>query len=227
MYQGKKIAAILLAGGSGSRFGAKGNKVYVPVGGRPIFQYSLDIFDRHPAVDELVLVVRAGEEEQMEQLPCSTPRRIVTGGASRQESVLHGLLTAEADWVLIHDGARPLVRAEDVDVCLAALETCPGVSAAVRSKDTIKLTDEAGRVLSTMNRANTWLVQTPQGFHRDILLAAHRAHAGEPDITDDCMLLERSGQPVQLVESDYANIKVTTAGDLALAERYLRESGRI
>lgn len=227
MYQGKKVAAILLAGGSGSRFGAKGNKVYVSAGGRPIFQYCLDIFDRHAAVDELVLVVRAGEEEKMAALYRSKPCRIVTGGDSRAESVSHGLVATQADWVLIHDGARPLVQESDLIACLSALRTCPGVSAAVRSKDTIKLTDENGRVRSTTQRANTWIVQTPQGFHREVLMEAHRLYGMDPDITDDCMLLERMGQPVQLVESDYRNIKVTTAGDLALAEEYLREAGRI
>lgn len=255
MQHQKKTAAILLAGGSGTRFGSRTNKVYVHAGEKPIFQYGLEVFAEHPAVDEIVLVVKAGEEEQIKHLLsscmnvslsdsekprksendskslsgsertresiCGKPCKIVTGGATRQESVYHGLKATDADIVLIHDGARPLVQASYIDGCLAAMDTCHGATMAVRSKDTIKLADENNMVITTTKRANTWLIQTPQCFHREILLAAHEREMGNPEITDDCMLLELAGEPVKLVEGDYTNIKVTTAEDLALVEKFL------
>ena len=221
MYHDKKVAAILLAGGSGTRFGSKTNKVYVKAGEKPIFQYSLEVFDAHPAVDEIVLVVKQGEADIMQHLPCAKPCKITTGGATRQESVYHGLQATDADIVLIHDGARPLVQASYIDGCLAAMDICPGATMAVRSTDTIKLADENNMVVTTTKRANTWLIQTPQCFRRDVLLAAHEREKGNPDITDDCMLLELTGEPVKLVEGAYTNIKVTTAEDLALVEKFL------
>lgn len=221
MTQKKKVAAILLAGGSGTRFGADKNKVYVEALGQPIFQYSLDVFAAHPRVDEIILVAKAGEEDFLARLTCAKHRRVVTGGDTRQESVLHGLLATDADIVLIHDGARPLVKASYIDACLDAIESCSGASVAVRSKDTIKLADENGIVQMTTKRANTWLIQTPQCFDRKLLLEAHEAQKGNPEITDDCMLLELVGERVQLVEGDYTNIKVTTPEDLALVESFL------
>lgn len=231
MYHNKKTAVILLAGGSGTRFGSKMNKVYVSAGDKPIFQYGLEVFAAHPDVDEIVLVVKSGEEEQVKQIICEGLKspvsgveknmKIVTGGATRQESVYHGIKATDADIVLIHDGARPLVKTSYIDGCLTAMDICPGATMAVRSKDTIKLADENNLVVTTTKRANTWLIQTPQCFRREILLTAHEREMGNPEITDDCMLLELAGEPVKLVEGDYTNIKVTTAEDLALVEKFL------
>ncbi len=227
MFDGKRVTAILLAAGSGTRFGAAQNKVYVPVCGKPILQYSLDVLGACPEVDEGILVVKAGEEERARALSVTGKwvPRLVTGGATRQESVYRGLHAASGEIVLIHDGARPLLRRRDVIGCLAAMRDFPGAAAAVRSKDTIKISDEAGVVTETTPRERTWVVQTPQCFHRDELLAAHEKYRTEEGITDDCMLLERAGARVKLVEADYTNIKVTTAEDRRLAETFLRARG--
>ena len=219
----RRVAAILLAGGSGTRFGADKNKVYVEALGQPLIRYSLDVFAAHPLVDEVILVAREGEKEILESFPCGKPCRIVTGGATRQASVLHGLQATSADIVLIHDGARPLLQPEMIDHCLEVMGECHGATIAVRSKDTIKLTDDNGFVTMTTKRANTWIIQTPQCFNRSILLDAHQRFGADPDITDDCMLLERAGEPVKLVEGDYTNIKVTTQEDLTLVENFLSE----
>jgi len=221
MYQNKMVTAVLLAGGSGTRFGGEMNKVYREAGGKPILQYSLEVLDAHPLIDELVLVVKRTEREMTEEWRGRKPLLYTAGGTTRKESVYQGLLASHGELVLIHDGARPLIRPSYITDCLEAMTEWPGVSIAVRSKDTVKLTEDNGQVVETTKRANTWLVQTPQCFHRDILLAAHEAHRDNPEITDDCMLLEAAGQPVKLLEGDYTNIKVTTAEDLDLAVQYL------
>ena len=217
----RKTAAILLAGGSGSRFGADRNKVYVEALGQPLMAYSLAVFSAHPLVDEVILVAREGEKEMLESFPCGKPCHVVIGGSTRQESVLHGLMATDAAYVLIHDGARPLVQPFMIDRCLQAMRECHGATIAVRSKDTIKLADENDFVTMTTKRANTWIIQTPQCFDREVLLDAHMKFGSDPDLTDDCMLLERAGEPVRLLEGDYTNIKVTTPEDLTLAESFL------
>lgn len=222
MFQDKMVTAVLLAGGSGNRFGGEMNKVYREAGGKPILQYSLEVLDAHPLVDELVLVVKGSERAMTEEWSGRKPVLYTAGGTTRQESVYQGLLASHGELVLIHDGARPLIRPSYITDCLEAMTEWPGVSIAVRSKDTVKRTDDYGQVVETTKRANTWLAQTPQCFRRDILLAAHKAHGDNPEITDDCMLLEAAGQPVKLLEGDYTNIKVTTAEDLDLAVQYLR-----
>ena len=226
MIQGKPVTAVLLAGGSGSRFGAGRNKVYVPLLGKPMLRYSWEVLEESPLVDQLILVIRP--EDRADALAVTAgsrkPVRLAEGGETRQESVLHALADAQGELVLIQDGARPLLKPRYVTECLEAMERFPGAAVAVRSKDTVKLADAAGVVVQTTRRADTWIVQTPQCFHREALLEGHRLAAGDPEITDDCMLLERMGRPVKLVEGDYTNIKVTTAEDRILAELFLRQA---
>lgn len=229
--EGKKVTAILLAGGSGTRFGAAGNKVYVEIGGKPILRYSLEVLAGHPAVDECIFVVKEGEQELAEELVRSmredaantkfAPIRYAVGGSSRQESVYHGLKEATGEIVLIHDGARPVIRPAYVERCIAAMEEVPGATVGVKSKDTIKLIDENGIVQTTTVRANTWIVQTPQCFRREVLMEAHERFADAPGITDDCSILELAGEAVKMIPGDYTNIKVTTPEDRELAEAFL------
>ncbi len=225
MFQGKRVTAVLLAGGSGSRFGGSRNKVYVPAAGKPLLEYSRQVLDESPLVDDLILVSRPEDAEEIRELAarCRKPVQQIAGGATRQESVYHALAADCGEIVLIQDGARPMLKPRYVQECVAAMAVCPGATVAVRSKDTIKLADADGMVRCTTRRADTWLTQTPQCFLRDVLLEGHRQAGKDPEITDDCMLLERMGQPVKLVEGDYTNIKVTTAEDLILAESFLRQ----
>ena len=128
--------------------------------------------------------------------------------------------------VLIHDGARPLVTERMLEDCLAALEEADGATIATPSRDTVKLADEEGYAEATTDRSRTWLVQTPQAFYREELLALHRALGDGPErgqITDDCMLLERAGRRVKLVPGRRENIKITTPEDRELAEFYLKK----
>ncbi|MCD8148578.1 MAG: 2-C-methyl-D-erythritol 4-phosphate cytidylyltransferase, partial [Clostridiales bacterium] len=153
------------------------------------------------------------------------PVTYTVGGVTRAESVRRGLAASAGEIVLIHDGARPMIRDSYVTHCVEAMADFPGATMAVRSKDTIKLGDDRDVVTATTERPHTWVVQTPQCFRRKVLEEAHERYGSDPGITDDCMLLELCGQDVKLVEGDYTNIKVTTPEDLTLAEAFLRRMG--
>lgn len=221
------VSGIIAAGGSSTRFGTGQNKTLCLLAGRPVLAYSLRIFLASTAVDEVILVARAGEEQSVRALAQSLapqkPVAVVTGGADRVASVQKGLAAAKGEIVLIHDGARPFVTEKMITDCLAALEGADGVTAAIPSRDTVKLADGRGNVIATTCRRETFLVQTPQAFYREQLLRLHRTLSDRDTVTDDCMLLERAGLRVKLVAGSERNLKITTPNDLLLAEFYLKK----
>lgn len=221
------VSGIIAAGGSSTRFGTGQNKTLCLLAGRPVLAYSLRTFLASPAVDEVILVARSGEEQAVRALAQSLapqkPVAVVTGGADRVASVQKGLATAKGEIVLIHDGARPFVTEKMITDCLAALEGADGVTAAIPSRDTVKLADGRGNVIATTCRRETFLVQTPQAFYREQLLRLHRTLSDRDTVTDDCMLLERAGLRVKLVAGSERNLKITTPNDLLLAEFYLKK----
>ena len=217
----KKFSAILAAGGSGSRFGGDINKIYLPYEGQPVIGLSLDRLLHHPLIAEVICVYRKEDEELI--LPIlaekgrdsEVPLLSVPGGASRRASVFQGLKLAREDFVLVHDAARPFWKAEWIDALAETLQEVPGASVAVLSPDTVKLTNEKGRVTATTDRSRTWLVQTPQAFHRDALMKAHETLPENAPATDDCGMLEQLGYPVQLVPGSPENRKITVPEDAA------------
>lgn len=221
------VSGIIAAGGSSTRFGTGQNKTLCLLAGRPVLAYSLRTFLASPAVDEVILVARSGEEQAVRALAQSLapqkPVAVVTGGADRVASVQKGLAAAKGEIVLIHDGARPFVTEKMITDCLAALEGVDGVTAAIPSRDTVKLADGRGNVIATTCRRETFLVQTPQAFYREQLLRLHRTLSDRDTVTDDCMLLERAGLRVKLVAGSERNLKITTPNDLLLAEFYLKK----
>ena len=224
------VSGIILAGGSSTRYGTGENKTLVELLGRPVLEYSLRVFMAADVVDEVILAARAGEEATLralaESLSPEKPVTVVTGGKDRAESVQNALTAAKGERVLIHDGARPLVTKELLEDCLAALAQADGAAVAVASPDTVKLTGADGYVERSTDRSRTYLIQTPQAFYREELLALHRALGDGPErgqITDDCMLLERAGRRVKLVPGRRENIKITTPADRELAEFYLKK----
>ena len=145
----------------------------------------------------------------------------ITGGATRQESVYNAITKTDSNIVIIHDGARPMIKDRFITECIEEMDNFKGVSIAVKSKDTIKITDDNGIVKETTLRKNTWVIQTPQCFDRELLLEMHEKFKGDETVTDDCMLMERSGSKVKLIEGEYSNIKVTTYDDVNLVKGYL------
>lgn len=146
---------------------------------------------------------------------------LVSGGATRKESVYNCLINTNSDIVLIHDGVRPLIKQTYIDECIRNMSDFDGVSIAVKAKDTIKITDDNGIVVKTTQREHTWLVQTPQCFKRDILLEAHKNFGTNELITDDCILLELMGKKVKLIEGDYTNMKITVPEDFIVITKIL------
>ncbi|MGB6017185.1 MAG: 2-C-methyl-D-erythritol 4-phosphate cytidylyltransferase, partial [Nodosilinea sp.] len=161
-----------------------------------------------------------------EALNLAKPIHLISGGDTRQQSVYNGLqsLPPEATRVLIHDGARCLATPDLFDRCAAALDTCPGLVAAVPVKDTIKVVDADQRIEATPDRQRLWAAQTPQGFDVALLKQCHRQGAELGwSVTDDAALFERSELPVLVVPGEETNLKVTTPMDLAIAEFILKQ----
>lgn len=230
----KKYAAIVLSAGSGSRMKSDIPKQYLPLIEKPVIYYSLMAFQNSP-VDEIILVSGANDieycrKEIVERYGLSKVTKIVAGGKERYDSVYEGLCATDAEYVLIHDGARPVLTSDLIDRMIQGVETTGACIAAMPVKDTIKLSDEHKQVASTPDRKHLWMVQTPQCFARTLLEESYeilkcKQKAGEnvPDITDDAMIVEyATGKKITLVEGAYTNLKITTPEDLAVAEIFLK-----
>jgi 2-C-methyl-D-erythritol 4-phosphate cytidylyltransferase len=223
--------AVIVAAGRGTRMAAADNKPYLLIAGRPVLAYTLEAFERCSAVTAIVVVAAPGEESRASGLVKREGFRkvtaIVPGGMERQDSVAAGLTAIATEGVLVHDAARPLVTPVQIQACCEAAEQHGASALAVPVKDTIKVVDGGGMIVSTPDRASMWAVQTPQAFRRLELLDAHRL-AGEAGTTatDDAMLLERLGRKVAAVPGDYKNLKITTPEDLLVAELFLARRHR-
>lgn len=219
------VGAVIAAAGSSSRMGGR-DKLAEPLDGIPVILRTLAAVEAVPEIREIVVVTREDRVEEYRRLlgQCSWLRAVVPGGSTRQESVRNGVRALSPDCTLaaIHDGARPLVTPEVFARCIEAARSCGAATAAVPVKDTIKLADEAGRVLDTPDRSRLWAVQTPQIFDRErYLRAAEEAERRGLSCTDDCQLFEAMGWEVQLVMGDYRNLKLTTPEDFLAAGAYL------
>ena len=217
MVHGHTVAAVIVAAGASRRMGF--DKLAYPLDGGTVLEKSVRAFDTHPAIDEILLV--AGENAPQAALlaaACAKPAKTVAGGATRVQSVRAGLDAVNAEYVAIHDAARPFVTPQVIwDALEAAYET--GAAApAVPVKDTVKRAEQ-GVVLETVDRSTLYAVQTPQVFQADFISAALYACIQEGvEVTDDCSAAERMGKQVVLVEGEYENIKITTPVDLAIGE---------
>lgn len=226
----QKYAAIVLAAGSGKRMNSKVHKQYLIIQDRPVLYYSLKAFE-DSAVDEIVLVVGKGEEkfcrkEIVDKYGISKVKAIVEGGKERYHSVFEGLKqTSDADYVLIHDGARPFVNQDIIRRCMQEVQKYQACVVGMPVKDTIKIADEEGYAKQTPDRKNVWMIQTPQTFSYALIYEAYEEMLKTEDaaITDDAMVLERTkGKKSKLIEGSYRNIKITTPEDLLIANVYLQ-----
>lgn len=217
-----KTTAIIVAAGNSTRFGQNKNKNLFEVNEKPIISYSVEVFNKSSKIDNIILVIKQDEFEYFDSIikniKLNKELKYVIGGQTRMESVYNALKETDSDIVVIHDGARPRIKEEYIDRCLEQMANFKGTTVAVKSKDTIKICDDNGVVIETTKRANTYLIQTPQCFERKTLLSLHERFKGNEEITDDCMVLEKGGYKIKVVEGDYTNIKVTTFEDLHLVE---------
>lgn len=211
-------AAIIVAAGRGTRAGGDLPKQWQMLAGRPVVAHAIDAF--RGRVDRLVLVIHPDDRPRAEALGQDVT--LVAGGATRDQSVrnaLEALAGAGITRVLIHDGARPLVPAEVIERVLAALETNPGAAPALAVTDAL-WRGAAGVVAGTQDRSGLWRAQTPQGFHFDAILSAHRGHPGQA--ADDVEVARAAGLDVAIVEGNEANLKLTFPADFARAEAILK-----
>lgn len=226
----EKITAIVLAAGSGKRMNSNVHKQYMMLADKPVIYYALKAF-ADSCVTDIVLVTGAGEQdycqkEIIDRYGIQKVCAIVEGGRERYHSVYAGLRAAAgSDYVLIHDGARPMVTE---DIILRSIECVKGGNPCVVGmpvKDTIKVVGEDGFAKNTPERKSLWQVQTPQTFAYSQILDAYEHVIAEDDgtVTDDAMVLERvTGIQVRVIEGSYRNIKITTPEDLLVAEAYLK-----
>ncbi|SFP39110.1 2-C-methyl-D-erythritol 2,4-cyclodiphosphate synthase [Sphingomonas rubra] len=204
--------ALLVAAGSGTRVGGRVPKQFALLAGRPMIAHAYDALVAHPAIDEVLVVIGAGQEDMARDALGTV--RTVTGGATRRESVARGLAAAgEAERVLVHDAARPFLPAEVIDRVLAALDEADAAIPVRAVADT--LVDDGGGVVP---RAGLHRVQTPQGFRRRALVEAHAAWPADEEATDDAQMVRRLGGTVVLVQGDTMLDKVTYPEDIAAAE---------
>ena len=223
---------IVVAAGSGSRMKHFENKVFLKLGTRSVLQESVYNASMMEELEEIIVVAAPGEEGrvrlELEGLALTCPYQVVTGGKTRQESVLEGLKVIrypqeEQHVVLVHDGARPLAKPELFNRCARKAQEVGGAIVGTPCKDTIKLaTNGEGdlQIQETLPRERLWAAQTPQAFVAGKLLAAHMADF-ERAVTDDASLLEAWDLPVAIVEGTYENIKITTPSDMVFAKQFL------
>jgi 2-C-methyl-D-erythritol 4-phosphate cytidylyltransferase len=224
--QRESVGAIIAAAGVGRRFG-EGDKLFAPLAGRPLIAHTLMTFEVCRAVDTVVLVLAEENLERGRGLVASAGfdkvAAICRGGPRRQDSVHLGLeALPECRWVVVHDGARPLVTAALIEAGLTAAVETGAAIAAVPLADTLKEATEDGMIARTLDRRNLWCAQTPQVFERELLREAHRLAQGEA--TDDAALVEALGRRVKVFPGSPRNLKVTTAGDLVMAQALLAEN---
>ena len=226
-----RIGAVILAGGRGSRMHSTIQKQYMLLNGRPLISYALEAFEQSCA-DELVLVTGAGEESYVREeilpvLGLTKLRAIVTGGKERYHSVYEGLKALQhCDYVLIHDGARPLVTDEIISRAAQAAVSDEACVVGMPVKDTIKVADAGGFAESTPDRSRLWQVQTPQIFQSELVKSAYKKLIEEKieNATDDAMVVEAmSNHLVKVFEGSYLNLKITTPEDLEIAEVFLKK----
>lgn len=222
-------SVVIVAAGKGTRMGPNVDKLFLEVAGRPVIAHTWAVFDQSPFIDEIILVVREPMRAEFERLAetygFTKPVSYALGGAERQNSVWNGLrqLSVRADLVAIQDGARPCTPPSLIEDCIQAARQMGASVAAQRVTDTLKEADEQGAISRNVDRSKLWAVQTPQTFQVEVIRKALREVFNRNLVlTDDTAACELIGQRVKLVESRWANPKVTTPADLPLIELLLR-----
>lgn len=227
-----QITAIVLAAGHGKRMNSGVRKQYMLLKDKPVLYYSLKALEESE-VDSIILVVGEQEltevrEQMVEQYQFHKIKKVIAGGLERYLSVYCGLQQVEnAAYVLIHDGARPLVSTELINRVIEEVKSHNACIVGVPSKDTVKLVNDTNIVTATPERNCVWMIQTPQAFAYPLIKEAYDRfiESGDSNVTDDAMVLERCNQtPIHMVTGSYNNIKITTPEDIQIAEVLLELS---
>jgi 2-C-methyl-D-erythritol 4-phosphate cytidylyltransferase len=219
-----KVSAVIVAAGQGRRFGLA--KQFVLLQGKPVLDWSLETFNAHPGVDEIILVVPDAESKKGSLAKYGKIAAVIQGGRQRQDSVLLGFRAIDprqAGIVLVHDGARPLAGPDLVERVIEQTRKKGAVVPGLLLEETIKEAG-GGEVLETLDRTRLFRVQTPQGFFYPLLAwALEKASADHFYGTDEAALVERLGERVFIIDGDPRNIKITVPLDLKIAEAFLAD----
>lgn len=224
-------AAIILAGGTGSRMQSDKTKQFIDILGKTVLERTVLAFDKCELINEIVVVVREGEESDaitlINKLNISKSFKTVIGGACRAESAKNGFLaiSQDTDFVAVHDAARCLITPEMIDKVVKMAYKTSAATAVCSVSDTVKQVDKDGKIVATIPRETVFRAQTPQVFSKDVYKRALIRCEDLSAITDDNMLLENIGADIYAVDLGYNNIKITTQEDLRLAKNILTERG--
>lgn len=219
--------AVILGAGNGTRMGIEKSKMLIDIGSKPVIQRSVEAFLDLPQVDEIIVVCRECDVEAFSDIMESEKVSFVIGGATRQESVKNAVeMIDECDYIIIHDGARPLVTQKAIINTYDKAVACGAAATGVQVKDTIKVVNDKLLITDTPDRSSLISIQTPQIFNFGLYKKAiAQAEKEGRDYTDDCQLVENIGQKVFAVLGDYDNIKITTKEDILHAESILKSRG--
>ncbi len=211
-----KTTVIITAGGTSSRYGNT-NKLLEKINGKEVIKYTVEAFEKSN-VDEIII---CANESIIDTLSTMFNHKIIQGGETRQASVYNGLQTIDCDYVLIHDGARPIINPELINEVIEKVKEQKAITVMTKTTDTIKEVDENGKIIRTIDRTKLYNTQTPQAFEYHLIKSAHEKLKGQ-NFTDDASMLEFLGKNVYIVVGDYKNIKITTKNDLDVAKTYLK-----
>jgi 2-C-methyl-D-erythritol 4-phosphate cytidylyltransferase len=222
-----KVSAIIAAAGTGQRLGHQRAKAFVELGGKPMLFYALRTLAATPDITEIIITLPTSAEGHaraaLGEMKFGLPVKLTPGGAERQDSVRRALMlvSAESEIVVIHDAARPFATAELFSRCIESAQRWGAAVAGIPVADTLKSV-AAGKIIATQPRHGLWQAQTPQAFKRELILRAHASAKTGEQVTDDADLVERLGESVEIVEGSPQNFKITTPGDLEMAEALVR-----
>ena len=219
--------AIILGAGSGTRMKADKSKLLLEICGKTVLERTVEAFSKIKEINEIIVVCRESDLDSFKNVLSSYDVSYCFGGDTRQQSVMNAVETVEAcDYILIHDGARPLITVKEIKDTLECAVKNGAAAVGVMVKDTIKVIDSNKQIISTPDRSSLVSIRTPQIFEfKTYVDALEKAKADGKDFTDDCQLIEYFGKPVFTVIGDYGNIKITTPEDLPMAEGVLKMRG--
>lgn len=214
-----KFSLIITAGGTSSRYGNT-NKLLEKINDKTVIEETVTKFIDFDEIDEIIISANISIIPILQEMFNNSKIKIIEGGNTRQKSVYNALQVVKNEYVLIHDGARPLIRKDTIAYVLEAVVDKNAVTVMTKTTDTIKEVDIDGRIIRTIDRSKLYNTQTPQAFRTDIIKQAHEK-LKDGNFTDDCSMLEELNIPVYIVNGSYTNIKITIKSDLDFAKLYI------
>lgn len=213
------FSLIITAGGTSSRYGNT-NKLLELIDSKTVIEHSINPFLEFAEIKEIIIPANISITDELKALFNLPKIKITEGGSSRQESVYKALKQARGEYVIIHDGARPLITREIISNVIEKVQVYNAISVMTKTTDTIKEVDSNGKIIKTIDRSKLYNTQTPQAFKTELIKNAHEKLKGQ-SYTDDCSMLEELGEGVYIVQGSPTNIKITSKSDLDFAKLYI------